>query len=184
MLIFTGRFQPFHNGHLSIVENLTKKYPDEVICIAIIKDFPFLKKKDSFDKQVDIELSKSDDKLDAENTLYIINSIIKNRNYQNVVTTLMPRASLESWKTIESMFDCERVWVFTDNQQQTDLWEKTKIEFYKSRREKIILMPINKNINGTEIRKEIYNNDYNKLKNLVPHEVVDFYINFKKQELL
>ena len=45
-------------------------------------------------------------------------------------------------------------------------------------------MPINKNINGTEIRKEIYNNDYNKLKNLVPHEVVDFYINFKKQELL
>ncbi len=77
MFIFTGRFQPFHNGHLNIVEYLSKKYPNEIICVAIIKDYPFLREKSDFDKRVDIELSKKLDALDAEKTLHIITNILQ-----------------------------------------------------------------------------------------------------------
>lgn len=175
MFIFTGRFQPFHNGHLSIIEYLSKKYPNEIICVAIIKDYPFLEEKSDFDKRVDIELSKKSDALDAEKTLHIITNILQNRGYKNTVVTLMPRASSESWKVIESLFDCNRIWVFTDNQQQPDSWEELKRNFYVSMNEDIILVPIEKTVNGTDIRFRLKNKDYEILRESLPKEVIDFY---------
>lgn len=106
MFIFTGRFQPFHNGHLNIIEHLSKQYPNEIICVAIVKDYPFLGEKSDFDKRVDIELAKKSDALDAAKTLHIITKVLQNRGYENTVVTLMPRASAESWKVIEFLFDC------------------------------------------------------------------------------
>ena len=175
MFIFTGRFQPFHNGHLHIVEYLSKKYPNEIICVAIIKDYPFLGEKSDFDKRVDIEIAKKVDALDVEKTLYIITKILQNRGYENTVVTLMPRASVESWKIIESLFDCNRIWVFTDNQQRPDSWEELKRNFYVSMHEDILLVPIEKTINGTDIRIKLKNKDYETLREYLPEEVIDFY---------
>lgn len=175
MFIFTGRFQPFHNGHLSIIEYLQKNYPDEVICVAIIKDFPFLGSKSDFDKRVDLELSKKEEMLNAEATLHIISKILCNRKYQNVVTTLMPRASVESWKVIKFLFDCKRVWIFTDDCQQDDVWEKLKREFYSSQNEEILMIPIKKIINGTEIRELLKKREFKELKSYLPEEVIEFY---------
>lgn len=175
MFIFTGRFQPFHNGHLHIVEYLSKKYPNEIVCVAIIKDYPFLGEKSDFDKRVDIEIAKKADALDAEKTLHIITKILQNRGYENTVVTLMPRASVESWKVIESLFDCNRIWVFTDNQQRPDPWEELKRNFYVSMNEDILLVPIEKTINGTDIRIKLQNKDYETLREYLPEEVIDFY---------
>lgn len=175
MLIFTGRFQPFHKGHLSIIEYLSERYPDEIICVAIIKDFPFLKEKNDFDKRVDVEMSKKEEALNAETTLHIITQVLKNRNYRNVVTTLMPRASVESWKVIDSLFDCKRVWIFTENQHQMDSWENLKREFYALQNEDILLVPIDKSINGTEIRNLLKNREFEILEEFLPKEVIDFY---------
>lgn len=175
MLIFTGRFQPFHNGHLNIIEYLRKKFPNEIICVAIIKDYPFLGEKSDFDKRVDIELAKKTDEFDAEKALHIITKVLKNRRYENVVVTLMPRASRESWKVIESLFDCNRTWVFTDNQQRPDPWEELKSNFYVSMNENILLVPIEKTINGTDIRIRLQNRDYEMLREFLPEEVINFY---------
>lgn len=175
MLIFTGRFQPFHKGHLSIIEYLREKYPNEIVCVAIIKDFPFLKEKNDFDKRVDIEMLKKEEALNAETTLHIITQVLRNKNYGNVVTTLMPRASVESWKVIDSLFDCKRVWIFTDNQHQTDSWEKIKSEFYVSQNEDILFVPIDKSINGTEIRTLLKDRNFEILEDILPKEVIDFY---------
>lgn len=178
MYIFTGRFQPFHKGHLSIIEYLSKKYSNEIICVAIIKDFPFCKEKDDFDKRVDIELLKKEDVLNAETTLYIINQTLKNGNYKNVVTTLMPRASIESWNVIDSLFDCKRIWVFTNNLYIKDEWERLKREFYISQNEEVLLVPIDKTINGTEIREMLKKRDFENLKEFLPEEVIHFYRQF------
>lgn len=175
MFIFTGRFQPFHNGHLSIIEYLSKRFPNEIICVAIIKDYPFSGGKSNFDKRVDIELSKKSNSLDAEKTLHIITNILQNRGYKNTVVTLMPRASSESWKVIEFLFDCNRIWVFTDNQEQPDSWEELKRNFYVSMNENIILVPIKKDINGTDIRIRLQNKEYEILREFLPKEVIDFY---------
>lgn len=175
MFIFTGRFQPFHNGHLGVVEYLSKQYPNEITCVAIIKDYPFGGEKNDFDKRVDMELSKKVGSFTADKALHIITKILKNRAYENVVVTLMPRASVESWKVIELLFDCNRIWVFTDNQLQPDLWERLKSNFYAARGEKILLVPIEKTINGTDIRFLLQKKDYRLLRNFLPEEVIDFY---------
>ena len=72
MLIFTGRFQPFHNGHLSIIKKLNKKYPNETICIAVIKDFPTNQIKNEFDLIVDSMLVKEKNPFDSEMVLNMI----------------------------------------------------------------------------------------------------------------
>ena len=131
MLIYTGRFQPFHNGHLSILIRLHEIYPDETICVAVIKDYAFYKKKNDFDRRVDAELSKNDSRFNAEKTLSVITKVIRTRDLKNVVTTLMPRASIESWPTIEYLFDCKRTWIFTENRYEPDDWELLKVNFYK-----------------------------------------------------
>lgn len=175
MLIFTGRFQPFHLGHLSIIDHLSTNYPDETICIAIIKDYPFLKEKDSFDKRVDIEIAKKDSLLNSESILQVITRILINRNYKNVVITLMPRASEESWEIIENLFDCKRKWVFTKDKMNCDSWEKVKKDFYCSKQEEVVVIPINKMVSGSSIRLLLNDEKYDELTNYLPNEMIEFY---------
>lgn len=176
MIIYTGRFQPFHNGHLSLIRRLCTSYPKEIICIAIIKDIPFLNKKDEFDKQTDIMLSKVRNPLSSDNALALVNRVVKKLPYNNIVVTLMPRASLESWGYITSLFDCDRTWVFTQNITSQDEWEDEKCHFYKSQGEKVIRIPIEKDIEGTIIRQAIKNHEYVKLATMVPAEVLEYII--------
>lgn len=87
----------------------------------------------------------------------------------------MPRASVQSWRVIEYLFDCDRTWVFTDSQQEDDYWEKAKISFYASQGEETIFVPINKSISGTLLRKLIHHGDYAKLSEYLPSDVIKFY---------
>lgn len=172
MYIFTGRFQPFHKGHLSVIEHLCDNYPYETICVAIIKDFPFVGEKTDFDKRVDIEIAKKDPMFNAETTLSLINQVLRHFGYDHVVTTLMPRASIQSWEVIERLFDCDRTWVFTDDQHGNDSWERTKSEFYELQGEKVIFIPINKSISGTLLRELIHKGDYVKLEEYLPFDII------------
>lgn len=70
--------------------------------------------------------------------------------------------------------------MFTDNQQQPDSWEKLKSNFYISMNEDVLLVPIEKTINGTDIRIGLKNKDYEILREFLPEEVINFY---KKYEL-
>ncbi len=174
MLIYTGRFQPFHNGHLYIINELQRTYVDDTICIAIIRDVPINDRKSDFDRQVDMMLRKERNPYDADTTLKLITEIIHDNNLNNVVTTLMPRASDETWDLIESLFGENRVWVFTENQVTEDLWEKEKSGFYASKGEKLVKIPINKTINGSDIRCSVYNNDFIGLKEVLPDNVIRY----------
>lgn len=68
----------YSNGHLSVVEYLCRNYPNDTICVAVIKDFPLIGEKTEFDKQVDIEIAKKDPELNAETTLSLINRVLHN----------------------------------------------------------------------------------------------------------
>lgn len=174
MLIFTGRFQPFHNGHLSIINKLCELYPYETICVAIIKDAPLKEAKSEFDREVDIKLSKDRNPFKTDITLKLVTEILRNIKYDNVVTTLMPRASMETWNYITSLFDCDRIWIFTQNTTGQDNWEDIKCKFYESRGEKVIRIPIEKKIDGTTIRHAIKMREYDKLNKMVPKEILDY----------
>lgn len=176
MIIYTGRFQPFHNGHLSLIHCLCTSYPEEIICLAIIKDMPFFNIKSKFDEQADTMLSKVRNPLSSDVALVLVNRVIKKLPYNNIVVTLMPRASLESWGYITSLFDCDRTWVFTKNTTCQDEWEDEKCKFYKTQGEKVIRIPIEKDIEGTIIRQAIKSHEYDKLVTMVPAEVLEYII--------
>lgn len=172
MIIYTGRFQPFHNGHIMLVKRLQELYPQETICIAIIKNVP-LHYKDDFDYSVDLMMTKERNPFDSETTLRIVTKIIKNYFPENVVATLMPRASSDNWSTITSLFDCTRIWVFTENQSALDEWEKKKIEFYMAQGEKVIILPVDKSIEGIDVRNALLKKNLSELQKLLPIEVLE-----------
>ena len=146
MIIYTGRFQPFHNGHLSLIKTLRSSFPTEIICIAVIKDVPLQNKKDEFDELVDQQLRVSKNPFSSDVVLKLIDEVLQQEKLYNVVTTLMPRASKETWQIINALFDCKRIWAFTHNSLQPDEWEEEKAEFYSSMGESIIRIPIKKEI--------------------------------------
>lgn len=172
MLIFTGRFQPFHNGHLGLVDRLLESYPHETICLAIIKDFK-VSTNTTFDLLANTALSKERSLFSAEASLKLIQKVIKTRNYENVITTLMPRASDESWHIIDSMFDSKRVWVFTKRIDGVDAWEEAKMKYYRSKGEKTIMIPVSKDLSGTDIRDSIKCNNMRHLKHTIPNEILN-----------
>ena len=173
MIIYTGRFQPFHNGHLSLIKYLRNNYPEQTICIAIIKDVSIKSQKSMFDQLTDQQLIKSKNPFDSEIVLKLICSVLQQEHLPNVVTTLMPRASLETWSAICALFDCQRTWAFTQNTLQQDVWEQNKIAFYESLGESTITVPIQKSISGTDIRTAIANSDFKMLSELVPPQVLE-----------
>lgn len=122
-------------------------------------------------------MQKKDPELNAETTLTLINQVLHHYGYDYVLTTLMPRASVQSWGVIKQMFDCDRTWVFTDNHQEDNIWEKAKSSFYASQGEKIKFVPINKNISGTLLRELIQHKNYERLGEYLPSDVIKFYKN-------
>ena len=76
MIIYTGRFQPFHNGHLSLIKRIRANYPEQKLCIAVIKDVP-IDVKSEFDRTADGVLSKKGNPFNSEIVLTLIEKVLK-----------------------------------------------------------------------------------------------------------
>ncbi|MGN0812236.1 MAG: hypothetical protein ACI4MQ_01845 [Candidatus Coproplasma sp.] len=173
MIIYTGRFQPFHNGHLQLIKTLRSRYSAQRICLAIIKDVP-LSTKSEFDQTVDLMLEKRRNPFNAEETLSLINQALHVEGIDDVIVTLMPRASIETWPTITALFDCERIWAFTENQSERDEWEDKKCAFYEAQGDKVVRIPIKKDISGSKIRELIGAKNYVALEGLLPECILNY----------
>ena len=167
-----------HNGHLSLIKQLKKQYPNETVCIAVIKDTPLGSKTD-FDHVADGMLSSERNPFDTQVTLTLIDRVLKAEHLDNVLVTLMPRASLATWPVVTALFDCQRTWVFTQNQISPDVWEDQKATFYQSMGDKVIRVPIQKSISGTLIRQAIKLHDYDSLATMVPQQVLQYIVENK-----
>lgn len=175
MIIYTGRFQPFHNGHLWLVHTLAKKYPEEIICLAVVKDVP-ITHEDAFDSVANFQLVSKRNPFNCKITLRLIEQVLKDEQLDNVVVTLLPRPSVETWTIINSLFDCERTWVFTHNNLVVDEWEEKKCAFFQERGERIKRIDIEKKIEGKDIRNAIAQKSSSKLKELLPGAVLQYIV--------
>lgn len=178
MLIYTGRFQPIHNGHLNLLRQILEEYPDELVVVAVIEKARLKEEdKNHFDLKVDREWNKKGFMFDPEENLKIICEILEEEFAGRVLVLRLPRPSKQNWQEVTELFNSDRTWVFTQNEESLDEWEEAKVKFYESQGDKVLRIKIkSKDINGSDIRHFIENNEYEKLKGLVPEKEYEYII--------
>jgi nicotinamide-nucleotide adenylyltransferase len=145
--LFIGRFQPFHNGHLNVLKNLSNKYGELIIGIGSSQYF-----------------NRNDNPFSAEERQLMINKTLQKAGITNYKIVLIPDLHdpprwVNHVLSIYSDFDI----VISNNEFTKQLFSEKgfivkKTPFY------------NKNkFSGREIRKRIKNNEY--WEDLVPKTV-------------
>lgn len=183
MIIINGRFQPFHNGHLELLDKVRDMYPNQSICIAVIKNHSLFNSDNEFDKCVEKQFIEGRNPFSSSQTLEMINSVIKKRGYEKVFVNLIPKPSELIWPIIEALFDEERTWIIPKLSEDPNDWENLKANFYESMNDKVVRINIDKKINATDIRQTINEQRYDIVKKYVPLEVYEEIKEiFKKQK--
>jgi nicotinamide-nucleotide adenylyltransferase len=150
MYFFAGRFQPFHNVHLELVERLISfTSPEIVIGIAT--------KKMSFDNPFTF----------IERQIMIQKALVTrdiNMGLVRFVPLFIPRAL--DWEINDSFFPSNKIWCISSK-------EKQRIENYRILGEKVLEIESNsKNVSATIIRKKIV--DGEPWEELVPETVAKY----------
>jgi len=156
--LFIGRFQPFHNGHLKLIENISKKYEKIIIGIG----------SSQYKNSINNPFSSNE-------RTEMINFTLKNRDIKNYEIVLIPDIHnppkwVEHVKQIVSDFDL----VITNN----DFTKKLFLE--KGFKVKQTDIYKKESYSGNLIRKRILNDD--KWEDLVPIEVKKYIKKFKLDE--
>lgn len=179
MIIFGGRFQPFHKGHINMLKKIKELYPNENVCVGIIKDIKG-SENTAFNNGTRARLAENI--FNAELTLKIINTAIREvpELSTNVFVTLMPYPNYSDWEMLKNLLDCDRIWAFSGYKDKPDEWELEKAKFFTEQNEKFIFIPIEtKDISGTEIRKAVIDKDYELLNKYLMPSTVDIIRNLK-----
>jgi len=147
--LFIGRFQPFHNGHLKVVESLSKDYDEVLIGIG----------SSQYSDTVDNPFSSDERKLMIEKSLDAIGII----NYKIILIPDIhnPPKWVDHVLSICSDFDV----VITNNPFTKKLFEEKNFKVVESE------LYNKKEFSGKEIRKRI--KEKQDWQNLVPEPVCE-----------
>ena len=172
--IFTGRFQPIHNGHVHFVESFIEAHPRDRFMLAVIRDCLQPELVSSFDVVGNVHFQEERNPYSASQVLEMVSAVFQNRLPGKVLTTLLPRPSSHIWQIIDSLFVAEeRVWIFPARQgDEQRKWEDAKANFYQSRGERILYVPSDGLASSTEIRQLLDRKDYRQLSDMVPPEIL------------
>lgn len=181
--IFSGRFQPFHNGHMQVFEQLCKKINvTDTIVIGVIAPFE-PKKADIKDK--DFFRASEEHHLPDRNPwevtipLYAVSRIARLSHYTGrIITTLLPRPEC-GWQTIQSWFPQKRIWVIPSAGEDFD---EKKCKYFTKMGDGVIRFQDTTDISGRELREFYKKRQYKKFADNVPSEVVDIYFKEKPDD--
>lgn len=158
--LFVGRFQPFHNGHLQLIESISKNYDKIIIAIGSTQyqntnqnPFSFYERK------------------------YMITKTLKNYNITNFEIFAVPDIhDLSKWVDHVSKIISDFDVVLTNNSLTTQLF---KDKGYSVKKTKLY---DRNNFSGKNIREKIINGD--NFKNLVPEFIYNYLIKINASERL
>lgn len=176
--IFTGRFQPFHKGHMQVFQQICEKLnPSDILVLGVISPFHSTDIKDmSF-----LECSKEHHVPDRNPwnvtvPLSAISKIVRSSHYQSqIITTLLPRPEY-GWETIKSWFPQKRIWVIPFAGEKFD---ERKSEYFTKMGDKIIRFEDTTGISGRELREFYKKNLYEEFAKYLPEGLAEIYFSEK-----
>ncbi len=163
-LIFTGRFQPLHNKHIELLEEIKRIHPNELLIICIIRnsiDNTVANDNNSFNKESIKKQTKENNPIPNWNRYMLIklaiesNPILRN----NTIVMFRDRSDLDWEKSLQDLPD-DRVWIFPKIHREK--FDIEKYNFYLSKNEKIETINVKKDndISATQIRNNLKQGNY------------------------
>lgn len=181
-VIFAGRFQPFHCGHMSVIQQaLATLDPNDVLILAAVAqiglDFPAV---DPIFAQ-----SAKEHHLPERNpwplvvrlsALMEVAKVLKESSPErDIVVTAIPRPDY-GWKQIQAWFLGPRVWLIPIAQEAFD---DDKAAFFESMGDQVLRHTDESGVSGRELRDMWSNCKINKMKQYMPECVHNSYLNTK-----
>ena len=147
--LFIGRFQPFHNGHLKVIKNVSKEYEKIIIGIGS-SQYSYTQENPFNAEERRLMIEKSLDNIGVKNYQIILIPDIHNppKWVDHILSIFSDFDVVISNNLLTKSLFSEKGYIV----KETKLYEKNKYS-------------------GKEIRKRIIKNE--PWKNLVPHEVYD-----------
>ena len=169
--IFPGRFQPFHNDHLRVVDTFMNLNPDAILILAVVRNFIDEKIRDDFDKISEEHFLPERNPFDSIQVLSMISALARHRFPKRIVTTLIPQPSSgTAWKLIRAMFPGKRIWLI---QKREEKWDENKANFFSRMGDEVLKIPCPRSTNGKTIREYLAAGNISAVKALVPPEVLN-----------
>lgn len=180
--VFVGSFNPVHRGHIKIVKFLLNNYLDEVI---IVPTGNYWNKNDLLDIEKRINMLKlyEDDRIiiDTENnnleyTYMIMDKMSQKYKYDTLYLILGADniIDFDKWKEYKKLLKYNLIII---NRDGIDVY------YYLSKfnkKDKYIIcnnLP-NMEISSSEIRYDIMNKNYDKLKDLIDDKILNYIIKY------
>lgn len=161
-LIFTGRFQPLHNGHIMMLRAIKKAYPDDLLIICIVrKTHKKLEPetKTTFYKKSEIKQSEVNNPLPNWERFMLMKTAIENDDLlkKNTVILFRERPDI-NWE--KSIIDLPNDRIFILPSIQKDEFDAEKLSFYKNLSEHIEMITAERTTySATDIRTALKSGD-------------------------
>jgi cytidyltransferase-like protein len=179
--IFAGRFQPFHNGHLQVLQQACEKLTsNDTLVLAVISPF----KSDDVADESFLESSlehhhPNRNPWDISVPLKAITQIAQSCHCcDQIITTLMPRPEY-GWRTITEWFPQKRIWVIPSADEAFD---EKKSDFFKKMGDTVVRFEDTTEISGRELRNWYKEGNHKSFIENVPECVGNIYLRKKSDE--
>lgn len=171
-VIYCGRYQPFHNGHLQMLRAALRLSARQHVLGVIINSVSSAsgKRATKHLKRGDLAQRPERNPLTIAERLLLIREVMHLEGLDaQVVLTAIPRPELY-WEIVRAMMPGTRTWVLP---QQLDEFDRGKKKFFESRGDRVALVHSSRLLSGTSIREALVSGDARVAK-AVPKSVFTF----------
>jgi|GEM_PF-6640376 len=172
--IYPGRFQPFHNDHLAVVNHFFEIFPSEILTIGVVKNTGIYKSKSKLLKLSNENFESDRNLFSSEITLKYVSSISRLFPNNKLLFTLLPRPDIESnWSIIKSYFPNSITWVVHNRSED---WDLEKINYFRNKGENVFEFKSKRNHSGKDLRDKLRQKDSKELLKAMPKPVYNHII--------
>lgn len=177
--IYSGRFQPLHNGHVSMINSIINRHPKDYLIVCIIKEetekMTIAPSDNMFYQEAIKKHLPHMNPIPNWNRYMMLKQLIDSDPfYKNVILFFRKRSEVDWFQSIEDL-PPERTFMFPSISKEK--FDQEKITFYMGKQEKIELVDadnLSLDISAQQIRDNI--NDRELIKKLIPTACYEYFI--------